>query len=99
MFHDKIEEESEEVSDYQTVDAEKAESFKKFHQDEREYRTTKWTWIKAEVDYDYFSMKRFGRPFAWVRNAIILLWIVPYFIGEYVKATVAAKTNGKSIVK
>lgn len=38
-------------ADYSYVDAEKAESFKDFHQPERPFRTVKWTWMKAEVDY------------------------------------------------
>ena len=37
--------------EYGKVDAAAAESFKGFHQDEREYRTSKRTWYTMSVDY------------------------------------------------
>jgi len=81
--------------DYQSVDAGLADSFKNFHQNEREYRTARWVWIRAEIDYNYFSLKRVGRPIAWLRNFILLFWIAPYFIGEYIKWNGLKRQNGK----
>ena len=49
FYHDNMPMESNDVPDYQSVDAQKAESFKDFHQDEREFRTAKWTWFRARV--------------------------------------------------
>lgn len=94
-FHNPMLSESQDVPDYQSVNPEIAESFKDFHQDEREYRTAKWTWIRAEVDYDFFSAKRLSRPFVWLRNFLVVAVIIPYFIGEYIRWDAVNRSNGK----
>jgi hypothetical protein len=60
--------------DYDHVDAHKAESFKVFHEDEREFRTTKWPWTTLHVDYHFFRMGENWRLF---KTVVYLLFIFP----------------------
>jgi hypothetical protein len=60
------------------VTAEKAESFKNFHQDEREARTMKWPWFSSEVDYGFFTLRHFRKKI-WpkLQLVVLLFYIIP----------------------
>ena len=75
-----IEEELDNHPEYHSISAEKAESFKGFHQDEREARTMKWPWFSFEVDYEFFRFSQFRRR-TWpvIKWTVILLYILPTF--------------------
>ena len=63
--------------EYGKVDAETAESFKEFHQSERESRKRKWPWTKLEIDYHYFSLKSAWWPY--LKVLVLLLVVLPIF--------------------
>lgn len=71
--------------EYSKVDSAKAESFKNFHQDERSNRTAKRTWKTFEIDYDFFSIRRFLDRFTVLKYVIFFTFVVPtllnYFAG------------------
>jgi hypothetical protein len=66
------------------VTAEKAESYKNFHQDEREARTMKWPWFTFEVDYQFFTF-RYIRKQVWPKLQLLILffYIVPTLYYAY----------------
>lgn len=80
-----IEAELDHAPEFNNITKEKAESFKDFHQDERNARTMKWPWFSFEVDYEYFTFKTFRTKY-WSKIQLLLLffYILPsfYFGGE-----------------
>ena len=73
-----IEEDLDRRPEFNVITAEKAESFKDFHQDERKARTMKWPWFTFEVDYGYFSFRTFRKKY-WplIQLAVLFFYIVP----------------------
>ena len=63
--------------EYGRVDGAVAESFKNFHQDEREYRTSKRTWHTMSVDYSFFTFKNtrynYWRFWRWMFLIFVIL--------------------------
>jgi hypothetical protein len=66
--------------EYNHITAEKAESFKNFHQDERKARQMKWPWFTFQVDYEYFKLTNFRKVY-WpgIQLFIFLFYIIPTF--------------------
>ena len=64
--------------EFNNVTGEKAESFKSFHQDEREARSMKWPWFTFQVDYDYFTFRTFRKHY-WpkIQLFVFLFYILP----------------------
>ena len=87
--------------EYNRVDAAVAESYKNFHQDEREYRTMKKTWNTMKVDYDFFSFKNaaFSSWPYWRLFIIVFLLVPPIlrFEGSFWKKV--SKTLGDEELK
>ena len=67
--------------EYTKVDQTTAESFKNFHQDEREYRTMKKTWNTMKVDYNFFTFKNSRAKYwsFWRLFILILILLPPIF--------------------
>lgn len=64
--------------EYSKVDASVAESFKNFHQSEREYRSMKQTWATMKVDYEFFTFPKSRRAYwPFWRMTILLLFLLP----------------------
>ena len=80
-----IEDAFDQDPEFNVITAEKAESFKDYHQDERKARTMKWPWFSFQVDYDYFTFRKF-RVHYWpkIQLLIFLLYILPtfYYAGD-----------------
>lgn len=74
---------------------EKAESFKNFHQDEREARQIKWPWFTFQVDYDFFTFRTFRKHY-WpkLQLFILLFYILPTLYYAYEKYDKTALTAG-----
>ena len=92
-----VEEELDRFPEFHNVTAEKAESFKNFHQDEREARTMKWPWFSFEVDYDYFQFRRLRRTY-WPRLQLLVLflYVAPtlyYFLESFEKKQLTEGTQ------
>lgn len=73
-----VEEELDRYPEFNVITQEKAESFKNFHQDEREARTLKWPWFSSQVDYDFFTLRNFRKK-VWPKLQLIVLlfYIIP----------------------
>ena len=73
-----VEEELDTHPEFNNITQEKAESFKNFHQDERKARTMKWPWFTFQVDYDYFTFRKF-RTYYWpkIQFFFLFFYIVP----------------------
>jgi hypothetical protein len=73
-----IEEKLDPRPEFNTINTEKAESFKDFHQDERKARTMKWPWFSFEVDYGYFTFRPFRKHY-WpkIQLGVLLFYILP----------------------
>ena len=66
--------------EFDQVNASIAESFKNFHQNEREYRTRKKTWMTMEVDYDFFTFKKTRKTYwTFIRFTVFLFVLLPIF--------------------
>ena len=74
MYHPSELQNEDTYPDHPEVNEATAESFKNFHQDERESRTMKRPWTSLEVDYDFFS------PAGKFRNLGALQFFVALFV-------------------
>jgi hypothetical protein len=77
------------------VTAEKAESFKNFHQDEREARQMKWPWFSFQVDYDFFSLRTFRKNY-WpkIQFLVLAFYILPTLFYAFLKFQKHQATQG-----
>lgn len=76
--------------------AEKAESFKDFHQDERVARQMKWPWFSFQVDYDFLTFGIFRKKY-WpkLQFFILVFYIIPTLYYAITKFQKQQATQGK----
>ena len=92
-----IEQELNPDPEFNIVTAEKAESFKDFHQDERKARNMKWPWFTLQVDYEYFTFRKFRTNY-WpkIQLFVLFFYIIPtlyYTIERFQKKESRAGTS------
>jgi hypothetical protein len=101
MHHSRhIEEVLDNWPEFNNVTADKAESFKNFHQDEREARQMKWPWFTFQVDYDFFTLRRFRKGY-WpkIQLFILFFYIIPTLYFGLLKFQKQQATQGTHLLR